>query len=279
MSPINVRNLEQIQEADSAARPSRLSALVLAALASAAIVTATVVMAKRKGPAAVSSADPLAALVSSARAHVPAESLERSEVTFPGVLSDGAKPTTALAAVKDARGRLIAQPAPDATSVPLAPPPAMDRLPLAPLPVGTLMGATSVTTEPKDPLTALAADASRVSEMADLAPAGMDGGYQLQVASFKDLPDADQLVADLRRRGHRAFRQAAYVPERGLWHRVRVGPFKSRLEAQKYKLEFERAERVSPFLVDPQKVKQADEIRAARVAAQDRRSGRLPTPD
>ncbi|HYO95289.1 MAG TPA: SPOR domain-containing protein, partial [Polyangiaceae bacterium] len=92
-------------------------------------------------------------------------------------------------------------------------------------------------------------------------------------------PDADQLVADLRRRGHRAFRQAAYVPERGLWHRVRVGPFKSRLEAQKYKLEFERAERVSPFLVDPQKVKQADEIRAARVAAQDRRSGRLPTPD
>ncbi|HYO93993.1 MAG TPA: SPOR domain-containing protein, partial [Polyangiaceae bacterium] len=102
MSPINVRNLEQIQEADSAARPSRLSALVLAALASAAIVTATVVMAKRKGPAAVSSA----------KAHVPAESLERSEVTFPGVLSDGTKPTTALAAVKDARGRLIAQSTP-----------------------------------------------------------------------------------------------------------------------------------------------------------------------
>jgi len=99
----------------------------------------------------------------------------------------------------------------------------------------------------------------------------MDGGFQLQVASFKEQAEADRLVDDLRRRGHRAYRQAANVPERGIWHRVRIGPFKSKLEAQKYKAELERTERISPFVVDPDKVKQAAEMRAMRVAAREKK--------
>src|SRR4029079_15199892 len=76
---------------------------------------------------------------------------------------------------------------------------------------------------------------------------------------------------DLRRRGHRAFRLPANVPERGIWQRVRIGPFKTKFEATKYKAEFERTERMTPFVVDPDKVKQAAEVRAARLAAREKK--------
>jgi len=267
LEPVNVRNLEQIQEQESHGA-SRLGALILGSLATAAIVTAFVVVTRKGGPPAVSSADPLAALVASAQSEPPAERLQGQDVRFPGVLSDSERPTTALAAVKDERGRLVVQPPPAPSG---APPPATDRLPVVPLPVGTLLGATPVTTTPKDPLTAMAVDASKVPDDAALAPAGSDGGFQLQVASFKDQTEADKLVEDLRRRGHRAFRQAAYVPARGLWHRVRIGPFKNRFEANRYKGEFERNERMTPFVVDPEKVKQAEELRAIRQAAEDKK--------
>jgi cell division septation protein DedD len=267
MQPVNVRNLEQIQEEDRSSRSSRLGAWLLASLAGAALVTVALVMAKRTGPAARAEHDPLAELVKSAKVNsTPAEQLDGHDVTFPGILSDAQKPTTALAAVKDERGRLVEQPSPGGAAVPSAPPRATDRLPVVPLPVGTLLSATPVTTDPKDSLTALAHSASSLAEGGELAPSGMEGGYQLQVASYKDPGDADRLVGDLRKRGHRAFRQAAYVPERGLWQRVRIGPFKSKFEAVEYKAKFERSERLSPFLVDPDKVKQAEEQRALRIA-------------
>jgi cell division septation protein DedD len=267
MEPVNVRNLEQIQEEDRAARSSRLGALLLASLGGAALVTVALVMAKRTGPPARAEHDPLAELVKSAKnTATPAEQLDGHDVTFPGILSDAQKPTTALAAVKDERGRLVEQPPVDPAAAPSAPPPATDRLPVMPLPVGTLLSATPVTTEPKDPLTAMAQTASTLADNSQLAPAGMEGGYQLQVASYRDQADADKLVEDLRKRGHRAFRQAAYVPERGLWQRVRIGPFKSKFEAAEYKAKFERTERLSPLLVDPDKVKQAEEQRALRIA-------------
>lgn len=267
MESVNVRNLEQIQEEDRSSRSSRLGALLLASLGGAALVTVALVMAKRSGPPARAERDPLAELVKSAKVNsTPAEQLDGHDVTFPGILSDAQRPTTALAAVKDERGRLVEQPALDAATAPSVPPPPADRLPVVPLPVGTLLSATPVTTAPKDPLTALAQSASALPEASELAPSGMEGGYQLQVASYKDQADADRLVEDLRKRGHRAFRQAAYVPERGLWQRVRIGPFKSKFEAAEYKAKFERSERLSPFLVDPDKVKQAEEQRALRIA-------------
>ncbi len=281
MQPVNVRNLEQIQEQDPAQRSSRIGALLLSAVATAAIVTSGVVMAKRQSAPTLSSADPLAALVASAQAQLPAERLDGRDVTFPGMLSDKARPTTALAAVKDERGRLVTKPEVDSATG--AAPPASERLPVVPLPVGSLLTATSVITEPKDRLTALAAGAAQAADSSamsetGLAPAGADGGFQLQVASFKEPGDADKLVDSLRRRGHRAFRQAAYVPERGLWYRVRIGPFKSRFEAQKYKVEFESTERVSPFLVDPEKVKQAELQRAARISVAEKRTQRRAAP-
>lgn len=272
MNGVSVRNLEQIQEDDRAARPSRFGALLLASLAGAGIVTAFVVMAGRDGPPATPTKDPLAELVSQAKSGgVPAQELAGKDVSFPSLLSDAERTTTALAAVKDERGRLVKQSDPLAQGAPTAPPPATDRLPVVPLPVGDLLSSTPVTSAPKDALTALAANAARVPDDAEVAPPGSEGGFQLQVASFKDPADADRLVEDLRKRGHKAYRQAAYVPERGLWHRVRIGPFRTKLEANKYKEKFERTERIAPYVVDPDRVKQAEAQRAARLAAQRKR--------
>ena len=271
MQPVNVRNLDDIQEEDRGSRSSRFAALLLASLAGASIVTAAVVMSRKGGAGQQSTRDPLADLVQAQKNAAPsADKLETREVSFPGILSDGEKPTTALAAVRDEHGRLIAPPT-DAPPPATVPPPAADRLPVVPLPVGDMLGATPVTTEPKDGLTALAADKAKLPENGEVSPPGMDGGFQLQVASFKEQAEADRLVDDLRRRGHRAYRMAANVPERGIWHRVRIGPFKTKFEANKYKADLERTERISPFVVDPDKVKQAAEIRAARLAAREKK--------
>jgi cell division septation protein DedD len=271
MQPVNVRNLDDIQEEDRGSRTSRFAALLLASLAGAAIVTAAVVMSRRGGAVQHATRDPLADLVLAQKNLGPsADKLETREVSFPGILSDGDKPTTALAAVRDEHGRL--QPPPAAPAATAGPPPSVNRLPVVPLPVGDMLGATPVTTQPKDGLVALAADKSKLPANGELAPAGMDGGFQLQVASFKEQAEADRLVEDLRRRGHRAYRLAANVPERGIWQRVRIGPFKTKFEANKYKTDFERQERITPFVVDPDKVKQAAEIRAARLAAREKKA-------
>lgn len=274
MESVNVRNLEQIQEADGRLGGGRLATLVLAALGGSAVVIAGITMAARSGPAASSTVDPLAALVAEAQAQeqerVGPEHLDRQDASFPGILSDGAHSTTALAVVKDAQGRLVEQPA-GSGEADATPPPATDQLPVVPLPVGSLLQATPVTTEPKDRLTAMAARVASGSDGGELAPLGNDGGIQLQVASFKAQADADQLVEQLRRRGHSAFRQAAQVRGRGLWHRVRIGPFASRYEANLYKKKFEASERMAPFVVDPAQVRRAEEIRDAKAAVRARR--------
>ena len=276
MESVNVRNLEQIQEDDPRTRSSRLGALILASLGGAALVTVAVLTVRRSEPPADPQADPLAALIADAKeaeTKAPNE-IHGDDATFPGVLSDDERPTTALAAVTDAKGGLVPQPPGAAPQGPLEPPAAADRLPVVPLPAGTLLNSTPVTSQPKDSLAALAASRSSVDDSVELAPPGTEGGFQIQVASFKKQEDADAFVEKLRKRGHSAYRQAAHVPGRGLWHRVRVGPFKSKFSAIQYKKKFERTERVSPFVVDPYKVKQQKEIRAAKLAARKRRYGK-----
>lgn len=277
MDSVNVRNLEQIQEEDPRRRSSRLAVMLLSSIGGAAIVMAGVMSAKRAGPPATASDDPLSALVAQSKssASVPADKLDGTQVTFPEILSDQGKATTALAAVKDERGNLVRQPEELVLppGAPTVPPPASDRLPVVPLPAGSLLAQTSVTSQPKDQLTQLAASASKVDSSATAAPPGAEGGFQIQVASFRVAAEADAFAADLQKRGHRAYRQAAYVADRGLWHRVRIGPFKTKFEAIKYREKFEKTERVSPFVVDPDKVKQAEAIRAQKQAIRDKKKG------
>lgn len=275
--PVNLRNLERIQETDSG-RGSRFAALLLAATGVAALTVVGITMGGRDTEPARAEGEPLAALIAEAQAEEKSQGdaqgntkggaptreptdIDESEVSFPAVLSDVDAPTTALAAVKDARGRLVEQSPTSPT-----PPAATDRLPVVPLPAGTLLNATPVTTDPKDDLTRMAVAASKLDE-APLAEAGMEGGYLVQVASFQKQEDADRFVEDLRRRGHQAFRQAANVPGRGLWHRVRIGSFKTKYAATLYQRKIEKSERISAIVIDPDKVEQQQKIRAAKLAA------------
>lgn len=276
---MNLRNLEDIQENDAPSGGFPLGTLFLAAIAGGALVVVVMMGLERKTPPTQNQGDPLGELVESARKNPTPSAMTVGErqVTFPQLLSDRNAPTTALAVVKDERGRLRESEnalQPDLSEPEVPPPDVNDKLPNRVLPAGDLLSRTTVTEAPKDDLTQIAKLQTSATEAAEMAPMGFEGGYEIQVASFRQSEDADAFVTELRKRGHRAYRQAAYVPERGLWHRVRVGPFKSRYEAQQYQQKLEAAERLSTFLVDPDKVKRQEEIREAKEKARDQKAER-----
>ncbi|MBN1605520.1 MAG: SPOR domain-containing protein [Polyangiaceae bacterium] len=274
MESATLRNLEQIQEVDAHHSAARIAALLLGSVGLGALVVVGVMSLKSAKAPSQTKNDALAQLVRGHRATSakPAEELDGREVTFPGILSDEERPTTALAAVKDDRGRLAAQPEGPARSdgslVALS---TSDRLPVVPLPAGSLLSASQVTQNPQDPLTSMAAQASRVDEAAEPAPSGREGDFQIQVASFKSVEDADRFVEQLRKRGHKAYRLVAQVPNRGVWHRVRIGPFANKYDAENYRSRLERKERMGAFIVDPEKVKRAEQLRAGKLAARSQR--------
>jgi cell division septation protein DedD len=256
-----VRNLDEIQEDDPSARPSRAGALVLASLGGAVIVFAAVALMRSPPRAKVVSTDPLGQLVAQARpvSSAPAAPVQvGEEVTFPGTLSDAKSPTTALEAVRDLKAAAAAS---SAAALPFAlppgapttPPSAADRLPVVPLPAQHVLQIGPTEGAPGDTLSAMARHVSR-DEGAETAPAGTPGGYQLQVSSFKTQPEADSFAAALRRRGHKAYVEPANVKGRGLWYRVRIGPFKFRHAAGVYRQDFESKERMVTFIVDPPKL-------------------------
>tara|TARA_B100000686_G_scaffold204217_1_gene211005 strand:+ start:8602 stop:9192 length:591 start_codon:yes stop_codon:yes gene_type:complete len=49
--------------------------------------------------------------------------------------------------------------------------------------------------------------------------------YFLQVGSFQDIGDAENLKAKIAMLGMEAYVQPADLSEKGMWHRVRIGPF------------------------------------------------------
>lgn len=272
----SVRNLEQIQETDAEGRVPRGVSILLVALGAGCIVFAGLALGgKRSGPAAAK-VDPLGELVqnqgkaASAIAQAPkATDLSAHDVTFPGILSDEGAPTTALAAVKgnsarpapaptgaialNVRPSAQAAPGPDDEAPAAAtPPPPTDRLPVVPLPARNVLQASPVVTRPRDSLTRAATDAAQLDTAAEpAAPPGREGGYQLQVSSFRSQSEADQFAAQLRARGHKSYVVEAHVPGRGTWYRVRIGPFSSQQAAASYRAGFEGKEHVVPFIVTP----------------------------
>jgi cell division septation protein DedD len=254
----SVRNLEQIQEEDDAGRMPRAASLAIVALGGACIVFATLALGGRRPAAAATPVDPLGELVAQRAKQgqpptpaVKATDLNVQDVTFPSMLSDEKAPTTALAAVRSTAS--ATQPAP--TSNLLAPPPPTDRLSVvtvAPLPAQNVLEATAVVTRPRDALTRAASDSGQLQVAAPPAVgAGHDGGYQLQVSSFRSQAEASQFSDQLRARGHKAYVVEAHVVGRGTWYRVRVGPFATQHAATAYRAGFEAKEHVVPFVVPP----------------------------
>jgi DedD protein len=273
--PGGIRNIEQLQETDDDARrmPKGVT-MALVALGGACVVFAGFALGGRTSQAPAPKLDPLGDLVSqrskpasgAAASGRPATDLSPKEVTFPGMLSDDQRPPTALAAIRSvspptaaASGAAPGAAAPGSpvalvAVAPSQPPPPTDRLLVVPLPAQAVLEATPIVTHPRDALTKAASDAAQIDTppaSADAAPAGHEGGYQLQVSSFRTQGEAQGFADQLRARGHKAYVVEAHVPGRGTWFRVRVGPFSTQRAAAQYRTGFEAREHVVPFIVAP----------------------------
>ncbi len=270
MDTVHVRNLEQIREQDANRVGSRLGTLLLALLGGAGIAAAVMLSSSHGPPQQSAGSDALSKLATRQQnLGGPTGRIESSNVSFPDVLSDSASPTTALAAVKDEQGRLVVT-EPAASSQP-EPPSLKEKIPGGPLPAADLLTSNSPASQAKDPLSKMASAAVQQSDDAELATEGRDGGIQIQVASFRTIEDADALVRDLRRKGHHAFRQPAYVPDRGLWQRVRIGPFKTKIEALAYRNKLEQTEKILAFVVDPDRKKRAASDRESVLSSREKK--------
>jgi cell division septation protein DedD len=251
--------MERIQESDGAPKTPKVVSVALVMLGGACIVFAAMALGGKSSAPPAAKADPLGELVN-ARGQKPAASgavkatdLSPSDVTFPGILSDDGKPTTALAAVKGGGAAPAASATVVVTTDPATAPPPGDRLAVVPLPAQNVLEATPLVTRPRDGLTKAAADAQSAPAAAGSAASGPghDGGYQLQVSSFRTQEEASAFADQLRARGHKAYVIEAKVPSRGTWYRVRIGPFATQHAAASYRTTFEQREHVVPFIVPP----------------------------
>jgi cell division septation protein DedD len=267
-----IRNFDQLQEDDDERKVPRAVTLALVVLGGACVAFAGLALGGRTSAPQGPKADPLGDLVSQRLAVVPTPSASASggargreapsrasgpvdltptDVTFPQMLSDDDHPTTALAAVRPAGSAAASSPA----LVPVRPPPPTDRLPVVPLPAQAVLEASPIVTRPRDALTKAASDAAQITTppaSVDVAPAGHEGGYQLQVSSFQTELEADAFAQQLRARGHKAYVLEAHVVGRGTWYRVRIGPFATQHAASQYRATFEDHEHVVPFIVPPE---------------------------
>jgi cell division septation protein DedD len=75
------------------------------------------------------------------------------------------------------------------------------------------------------PKTAFSSEPS--AENASLPAASTDGRYVVQVASFRERKDARNLKERLSEKGYPVFTQMANLGEKGIWHRVLIGPLEN----------------------------------------------------
>lgn len=71
------------------------------------------------------------------------------------------------------------------------------------------------------------------TQAVDNKPAVADEAYVLQAGSFSNADDAEKLKARLALLGIEASTQTATIPDKGVWHRVRLGPYKNAEEMNK----------------------------------------------
>ncbi len=74
------------------------------------------------------------------------------------------------------------------------------------------------------------------------------GSFTIQVASTKDEASADKLVVKLRMNGYPAYQSRAEIPDKGIWYRVKVGPYAKRDAAEPI-LKRLKSEKMDGFIV------------------------------
>ncbi len=254
-----MRDLEQIREHDGEGEGRPLALVGILIAVTVALVLALGMAVGGSGETeAVAENDPLARLDRAAGLEPPAPAEEepalpdvnRAALVFPRTLAHAEERPEVAAALAAAAAEL-AHPDPLEPAPSWAPPvvPVVAALPAAlPAGVAAAPGAASLARDAAhDPL--IAESIPPTPAAGGAAPAGHDGEYTVQVISYDSPEGAEAFAAGLRARGHRAFVLRATVEGRGTMYRVRVGPFETQREAQAYRQEFERTERMNTLLV------------------------------
>ncbi|HJL16578.1 MAG TPA: SPOR domain-containing protein [Sandaracinaceae bacterium LLY-WYZ-13_1] len=256
-----MRDLEQIRERDDEGESRPLALVALLIGVTVALVLALGSLVGWSDEEAVAEDDPLARLDRAAglSPREPADDeadeelpeVNPSDLTFPEALGPSDERPEVAAALAAATAELE-HPDPLEHLPPMEESPE-DRvaraLPSA-LPAAVAAGPGSESlarTAARDPMVAGSIPTDAPAEAP--APAGRDGEYTVQVISYDSPEGAESFAAGLRARGHRAFVMSAEVEGRGTMYRVRVGPFETLREAQAYRREFERNERMNTLLV------------------------------
>lgn len=244
-----MRDLDQIQERDDSGRSSRLMSLALGGIATACVLFAVGVMVGREsGEArAASREDPLGRLDQLARQGDTAPPMTyAARLTGPtgSLVAPSAAPSVAA-------GTPGALPGVAPSGAPSDAPSMLDphnRPLVLGAPTMGALGQGTMVVRPSDPnqLGALNAPGG----LRPPAAAGSDGAFTVQVSSFRSLATAQAFSQRLRDRGHRAYVTApAAGPNNIVWHRVRIGPFTSQREANAYRVDFERRERMPSIII------------------------------
>jgi cell division septation protein DedD len=95
----------------------------------------------------------------------------------------------------------------------------------------------------------LVADALPKQSSQPRARVGEEGEFTLQVISYDTAAAAQAFASGLRSKGHEAFVVAGEVDGRGRYYRVRIGPFKTKPQAEAYRHTFEEQERMNTIVV------------------------------
>lgn len=75
------------------------------------------------------------------------------------------------------------------------------------------------------------------------------GKYTIQVGSFQSAEEASSVAAGWKEKGYGAFMSVGEIPQKGTWHRVRIGGFPSREKAEEFLEKFRTKEKMTGLVV------------------------------
>lgn len=102
-----------------------------------------------------------------------------------------------------------------------------------------------LTPQPQEPIT---------SSIRAVAPMG-GKAYTVQVAAFNDQATAQVLAGRLVKKGYKAYLLPQQVPGKGLWHRVRIGHYRERKEAEQMVERLLKNEQLTGFVAVERPIK------------------------
>lgn len=132
--------------------------------------------------------------------------------------------------------------APDGATGPVQASEGQAALPERPVPEAEPQGQASAQAEPGQPKSAEPSVAS--TSQVQTAAVGASF-YTVQVGSFRRDTDAQRLLQQLAQKGYAARLLSITLPGKGLWHRVRIGTFAERAEANEMAQRLRRQENLT----------------------------------